>query len=314
MKKPIIVIVIMALTLLGWGFFAPAQPQDTAKEEQPTFYRLIPGVYVNGWPRFTIHYPKDWVEIRCLLPTVFLAVASRPKPWMRSCLSVNIFSTHPNPRSALSKPLPLEKLADVVVPYWRNVAQDVTVVRDKPTRLRDDTPAWEVETKMVYNGEPYNVLNVATKKGDTWVNTGTESYTGKMEEYQRAILYSLQFEPEKDEPVKVPPDIQAFFDKYCSDIVSHDLAKVMANVSDRYLDSGMKKGEVERFTRRFIGGTTSYNVVITELVPGDNRVYLAGFVVANGVKFPLGGMIIKENGEWKWYGNQRDAISDPRFQ
>jgi hypothetical protein len=53
MKKPIVVSVIMALMLLVWGLFALAHAQDPAKEEKPTFYRLTPGVYVNGWPRFS---------------------------------------------------------------------------------------------------------------------------------------------------------------------------------------------------------------------------------------------------------------------
>jgi hypothetical protein len=60
MKKPIVVSVIMALALLAGGLI-PAYAQDPAKEEKPTFYRLTPGVYVNGWPRCTVHYPKEWV-------------------------------------------------------------------------------------------------------------------------------------------------------------------------------------------------------------------------------------------------------------
>jgi hypothetical protein len=52
MKKTIIVSMIMVIILLAWSFLATAQPQDSANEEKPTFYRLVPGTYVNGWPRF----------------------------------------------------------------------------------------------------------------------------------------------------------------------------------------------------------------------------------------------------------------------
>jgi len=49
-------------------------------------------------------------------------------------------------------------------------------------------------------------------------------------------------------------------------------------------------------------------VGITDFVPAGDRAYLAGFTVTNGSKWPLyGASIIKENGEWKWYGNQRDV-------
>jgi hypothetical protein len=299
MKKLIIVSVIMALILLAGGSFTTANAQDLTKEEKPTFYRLIPGVYVNPWPRFTVTYPKDWVEkVVGLFSEYFRAEAPPSSP--RSALSVNVFSN----------PLPIEKLGDIVAPFFKANAQDVTVVSDKPTRLRDGTLARELETKMVMNGEPLNILNVATKKGDIWVNTGTRSYSGKIEEYQRAMLYSLQYEPIKDETVKVPPDIQAFLDKYCSDFVSHDLAKVMSHYSDRYLNSGTRKGEMERFFRQMIGSWMSHKMTITDFVPAGDRAYFAGFVIGNFGTFPMiGTSIIKESGEWKWYGNQRDARS-----
>ena len=53
-----------------------------------------------------------------------------------------------------------------------------------------------------------------------------------------AMLSSLRYEPVKDEPVKVPPDVQAFLDKVDSDLVSHDVAKVMSHYAERYLNSG----------------------------------------------------------------------------
>jgi hypothetical protein len=297
MKKLIVLGVVMTVMLLAWGFFAPAQPQEPAKEEKPTFYQLIPGVYVNGWPRFTIRYPKDWVEKVRLFTEYFRAEAPPSTP--RSALSVNVFSNS----------LPLENLADIVVPFWRNVAQDVTVVSDKPSRLRDGTPAQEVETHMVMNGEPINALNVATKKGDIWINTGTRSYSGKIEDYQRAMLYSLRYEPEKDQPVKVPPDIQEFLDKVSNDMVSHDLAKIMANYSGRYLNPGVRKGEVERMWRQFIGSWMSEKWTITDFIPAGDRAYLTGFVILNNLlTLPVTETsIIKESGEWKWYGNQRDV-------
>jgi hypothetical protein len=110
--------------------------------------------------------------------------------------------------------------------------------------------------------------------------------------------------------VKVPPDIHEFLKSEYSAMVSHDLAKAMTHFSDRYLHSGVKKGEIERFYRQFIGSIISWDVGITDLVQAGDKVHLAGFIVINGSKVPfLGGgtSIIKESGEWKWYGNQRDV-------
>jgi hypothetical protein len=181
-------------------------------------------------------------------------------------------------------------------------------VSNKAIRLTDGTPAREVESKMVLNGEPVTMLNVATKKGDMWVNTGTRSYTGKIEEYQRAMLYSLRYETGKDEPVKVPPDVQQFLDTWCNDLLSHDLAKVMSHYSDRYLNSGTRKGEMEWFWRQPLGLVTSTEVVITDFVPAGDRAYFTGIGSTNSGKMMLSDTsIIKENGQWKWYGNQREV-------
>jgi hypothetical protein len=297
MKKLIVLSLIMAMVLLAGNFFTPSHAQDPANEQKPTFYRLTPGVYVNGWPRFTVTYPKDWVEQRPAPQEVFRAGAIDPT--LSGKFAVNI--PFPNPQ-------PLDKLADLLVTGFKLIAKDVTVVSDNASQLRDGTSAREVELQMVLNGIPINILSIATKKEDMWIMTWVASPRGRKREDLKAILYSLQYQPGKDEPVKVPPDVQEFLNKYCSDIVSHDVAQVMANYSDKYLNSGMRKGEMEWVWRQYIGSITSHKVSITELVPAGDKTYLAGFSIINGTKWALQGTsIIKENGEWKWYGNQRDV-------
>ena len=122
---------------------------------------------------------------------------------------------------------------------------------------------------------------LATNKGDVLIHVSLVSYAGKVGDDQKAILYSLQFEPDKDKPAKVPPDVQEFLDKHSNDIVSHDLAKVMTHYSDRYLNSGEKKGEVERIWRLMIGSVTTVEVGVTEFVPEGDKAYLAGFGSTN---------------------------------
>jgi hypothetical protein len=297
MKRLIVLSVVMAVSLFAEASFTPCNAQTPATDDTPTFYRLVPGTYVNGWPRFTITYPKDWVEKHRTITEVFHAESPLFTP--RSHLSVNVGSS----------PLPIDKLADATVPIWKNQAQDVTVVGNKAVRLSDGTPAWEVELRVVVNGESATVLNVVSEKDGVWVLTGTRSYTGKIEGYQRAMLYSLRYEQGKNDPVTVPPDVREFLDNTCSAHTSHDVAKIWAYYSDRFLLSGDTKQAFQRFfTKEWYDRETSNEIVITDFVPAGDRAYLVGFVRGfSGTTMLRETSIIKENGEWKWYGNQRDV-------
>jgi hypothetical protein len=305
MNRLIVLLLIMAGMLLLAGVSTPAFSQAPAPSDTPTFHNLTPGTYVNGYPRFTVTYPKEWVETRRAAPLFEVFVAQPPASAPYSGLSVNVFSAGP-PKFVS---VPLEKFADVIAPFYKSLDRDATVLADRPTRLKDGTPAWEVETKVVIAGKLQNVLNVGTKKGDMWVNVGTASFSGKIEEFQRTMLYSVRYEPNKDVPVTVPPDVQEFLEKFCRDVVSHDLAKVMTHYSDRFFHSGTRKGEMERLWQNWIRFYTSSQVgAITDFIADGDRAYLAGFFINNIGPRPINETsIIKENGEWKWYGNQRDV-------
>jgi hypothetical protein len=84
----------------------------------------------------------------------------------------------------------------------------------------------------------------------------------------------------------------------------------MSHYSDKFLNSGVKKGETERFWRQYIGNLMSSKMTITDFVPAGDRAHLTGFVIINNIAtFPIAETaIIKETGEWKWYGNQRDVV------
>jgi len=187
------------------------------------------------------------------------------------------------------------------------MATDVTIVSDKPSRLRDGSLAQEIEINMILNGAPHNVIFVVTKKDNLWISMAVESENEKIGEDLKAILYSIQFQPGRVEPVKVPPDFQEFLDSLSNAWISHDLAKVMTHHSDKYLNSGVKKNEMEQYFRPVIGFVTSYEFGITDFIMAGDRAHVAGFSILNGEKWPLiPTSIIKENGEWKFYGNQRD--------
>jgi hypothetical protein len=297
-KKLAVASMAIVVALLSWSLISPSHAQAQANEEKPTFYRLTPGVYVNGWPRFTVTYPKDWVERLPFPPETFRAEA----PGRKGTGEMFVIVISPSSQ-------PLEKQADIQINFFKNIAKakDVTLVSNKPSRLRDGTPAQEFQLQMIL-GAPVNWLTLATKKGDMSIEAEVGGPNVRIGEDLKAIAYSLEFQPGKDEPVKLPPDVQEFLDKWCSALVAHDLAKVMIHYSDRFLDSGDKKGEVERFWRQIISLITSYEVGITDFEAAGDRAYLAGFSNFNMGKWPQRGTsIIKENGEWKWYGNQRDV-------
>jgi len=294
MRKPIVASLIMAMVVLVGTFFTSSLAQ-ALQADTSTFYHPVSGTYVNGWPRFTIHYPKEWVEVRPRPEVAFVAAAPMPA----RDLQLAVVSPHPFP-------LPLDKFADFVLPVVKTMGTDPTIVSNKPSRLRDGTPAQEVEFRVVVNGTPLHWLELATKKGDVVVHAEISSGAVIGEDLE-AILSSLEFQPRFDEPVKLPPDVQAFLDSFCNDVVSHDLEKVMSHYSDAYLNSGMRKGEMERFFRQVIGPVTSFELGITDFVPAGERAYVAGFVSTYFGKAMLRETsIIKENGEWRWYGDQRD--------
>jgi hypothetical protein len=296
MKKVIVLSAIMAVMFLTWGSVASVYAQDTAKDDKPTFYHLVPGTYVNPWPRFTIHYPKDWVERPPMgAGSVFRAYASGP--FMSPHLSVVVVPS-----------IPLDRLAGAFLPPAKAMGwMDVTVVSDRPSRLRDGTPARELDLHGDKNGTPFDLVFLATNKDPVLIHVSLMLDGGKVGDDLKAILYSLQFQPGRDEPVKVPPDVQEFLDKHNNDLVSHDIAKVMSHYSDRYLNSSAKKGEIERMWGFMIDRITTAEVGVTELVPEGDKAYLAGFGRTNLGTGMVGETIIKENGEWKWYGNQREV-------
>jgi hypothetical protein len=300
MRKPIIPSVVIAAVLLAGSVFLPSYAQTPAKDDTPTFYRQTPGVYVNPWPRFTITYPKDWVERRPDPLEVFRTSAPGPVPYPAFAVAYSSLLSPDHP--------PLDGFAEFLVSLNKRRSTNVTIISDKPARLRDGTPAREIEFLMVLNGAPFYTMPLVTEHGDVLINTIANSNAGRVGDDLKAILYSRQHQPDKDKPVMVPPDVRSFLDNWRNDIVSHDLVRVMTRYSDRYLDSVDKnKTEVERFWGRAIDRVTSLEVGITDFIVEGDKAYLAGFWATYLGRRPLvGSPIIKENGEWKWYGNQRN--------
>ena len=316
--KRLIILPLLTIVLLGVGFLvAPAHAQVPPNDLKPTFLSPTPGLYVNGWPAFTVSYPKEWEEVPPAGPaSVFMAVAARPDSYPSPVLTIAVFRT----------PLPLEDWAKLIMPVWVNAFTDIKVLSDKPSQLKDGTPAREVEVEFVpkidtlgrstKNAPKNSGLLLATKKDLTrihiWLST-----EGKLGEDLKRVAYSLTFQPGREEPVKVPPDVRAFLDMFSVDVVSGDATAIMAHFSDRFLDSGGNKKGVELWLRNdpfspIHKDIISEDPIVTVFEARGDKAYIDGFFLekakgdANAVKWPMGvHQIINEHGQWKWFGNQK---------
>jgi hypothetical protein len=312
MKKPLVVTLLIALMLSTGGFLILSHAQSPGTDLKPSFISRTPGLYVNGWPAFAVSYPREWVELLGL--GVFRAGGTRPDPPPGDHLpqiNVTVF---------YGVPLPVEDWAKLFMPFYTTFATDIKVFSDKPSQLTDGTPVREVEMEYVLKKDPkpkWNDFTLITKKESLWVWVIVSDDKGRIGEDLKKYAYSLTFLRGGEEPVPVPPDVRTFFDMWCTDTVSHDVKTIMAHFSTKFLHTGYGKAKMEQFLlndplsplrQDFI----SSEPTVTLFEPRGDRVYVDGFFLnktkanAKGEKIPMmWQQIIKEQGQWKWYGNQK---------
>jgi hypothetical protein len=196
--------------------------------------------------------------------------------------------------------------------------KDVKVLYNKPSKLQDGTIAQEAEIEFVPPPGPpkVNLFELTTKKDGVWIMVHVAHDEGMVGENLKSVAYSLKVPRGKPEPVKVPPDVQALLDQHCRAVEASDVAKIMANYSDQFLNDGRKKAAEEQWYRYapfspIVVGVASNEITVTVFEPHGDKAYLAGFVgytlkagPPGDTPFPIP-QIIKEDGQWKWYGNQK---------
>jgi hypothetical protein len=305
MKKLIVLAMIMAVILLVAAF---AHAQSPANDLKPTFISPTPGLYVNGWPAFTVTYPKEWEETALPGPgcvfRVAMARADLPPSSYLPSLSIYLIPSS----------VPLDDWAKLWMPVWVEFFTDIKVLSDKPSQLKDATPAREVEYEGVpKNGPPKrSILFLATKKDATWVAIMLSDDKAKIGEDLRGIAYSLTFQPGRETPVTVPSDVRVFLDMYCVDLMGAEVKTIMAHYSDRFRHSGAGKAYEEQWWRNNPPSKGSCEATVTIFEPRGDKAYIDGFFLskakgdANALKTPMSlQQIINEHGQWKWYGNQK---------
>jgi len=258
--------------------------------------KSAPGLYVSGWPVFSLSYPSHWLEKTpdLIRGVIFRAEAPDGSPSLRISLIPNMS-------------MPLKYAIRLYMPELAKMGKNIKVIHDKEVKLKDGAPAQETEIKWELNsGMKLNTLLFTGKKDDTWILVGLSNTKGGIGEDLRKIAYSLKIKPGKEELVKVPLDIQEFLDQFSKDIVSHNMEKVMLHYSDRFFNDGNGKSKVEGVWKRYLLMVTSCKISTTGFESQGDKAHLAGFITINNRKSPLkGSPIIKENGKWRWFGNQK---------
>ena len=317
MKKLIVLAILMAVMVL---VAALTHAHSPANDLKPTFISPTPGLYVNGWPPFTVSYPKEWVEMPNYMGDVFVAGMARPD--IATGVYVPLIRIDVN-----STPLPLEDWTKMYMPVFLQFATDIKVLYDKPSQLKDGTPAREAEVEFLYKLDPtfgslkdtpkYNNFVLMTKRDLAFVGIWMIDDQGTIGEDLKKYAYSFTFLQGREEPVQVPPDVRAFLDMYCADTVSHDVKTIMAHYSDRFHHSGGSKVAYEQWFRKGPGspiqmGVISQEATVTVFEPHGDKAYIDGFWLrktkgnATALKASMSyRQIINEHGEWKWFGNQK---------
>jgi hypothetical protein len=328
MKRLMVLSLLTTVMVLAGSSVTLTYAQTPPNDLKPTFISPTPGLYVNGWPAFTVSYPKEWVELSLAGAVIFYAGGTRPD------LPPGAYSPS-FAISVLPSAAPLVLWKDIFPYTWTIQMRDlkpyqmtdVKVLSAGPSQLKDGTPAREVEFEFVskYDATGRSIETAAklngfdfmTKKERAWVAILICDDRGRIGEDLKKIAHSLTFQPDREKPVQVPPDVRAFLDMYCTDIVSRDLKAIMEHYSDRFLFSGTNKGRIEQWFRfspdsPLQRGDISQEATVTVFEPHGDKAYLDGFLLrkergdAEALKAPMAfQQIINEHGEWKWFGNQK---------
>jgi hypothetical protein len=110
--------------------------------------------------------------------------------------------------------------------------------------------------------------------------------------------------------IKAPEDVQAFFDQFKKDIMTYDMKKIGAHYATNFKQDGLDREAFLGKLSSIISLVTNYVVKLTKYEvdkTNPNIVNIDGAADLGSMNAPFasGSMIIKENGVWKWYGNQK---------
>jgi CubicO group peptidase (beta-lactamase class C family) len=123
------------------------------------------------------------------------------------------------------------------------------------------------------------------------------------------VAASVQRKKPPKQPLKaveLPIDVKAFIADFDHARFNKDVLMMADLFSDRFLHDGATK----QMALKFLSGISSYTaeakIIITKFEPEGDEVKIDVFLKDKYFEAPFmtGSKLIKENGRWKWYGNQ----------
>jgi CubicO group peptidase (beta-lactamase class C family) len=117
-----------------------------------------------------------------------------------------------------------------------------------------------------------------------------------------------KYRPPKKQLVAVdlPPDVKTFISDYNQARYNKDMDKVSDLISDHFLHEGVTKQMVVSFLTGAKAYTSDAKIIITRFAPMGEKVEVDVWLKDKYFEslFMKGSKLIKENENWKWYGNQ----------
>jgi CubicO group peptidase (beta-lactamase class C family) len=106
--------------------------------------------------------------------------------------------------------------------------------------------------------------------------------------------------------VKLPPDVKAFITNYNQAIFDKDMMKISNFFSHRFLNDGIIKRRFINFFSFSKSYLSETKIILTQFEPKGHIAKIECVIKDKYFEAPFmaGNMLIKENGQWKWYGNQ----------
>jgi CubicO group peptidase (beta-lactamase class C family) len=114
--------------------------------------------------------------------------------------------------------------------------------------------------------------------------------------------------PPKTPPraVKLPPDVKAFMADYEQAQLNKNLKAMADLISDQFLYNGVTKHIALEFLARNLPYMSEAKIIVTGFEPEGDKVKIDVLLKDKYFEalFMTDSKLIKENGHWKWYGNQ----------
>ena len=106
--------------------------------------------------------------------------------------------------------------------------------------------------------------------------------------------------------VELPTDVKAFITDYDQASLNKDVAKMANLISDRFLSNGVTKQMAVEFLSRNLPYMSEAKIIITKFEIEGNEVKIDVWLKDKyfDAPFMTDSKLIKENGNWKWFGNQ----------